>query len=301
LAVFYSSPVIPPLARKATNFKSKAPFSSNIFLGSFFPFVNKVCDMGALQSIREMLPDMEEKNTEGMSTPVRPTNKRLLSLDPRSPSETLERTPIVVEKTPGLSVASASQTRMSQSDREVKDPRSPTADFTRTPLNPCLAASRLSQVVEKTAGPSVAAASQTPVCQSDNEVGDPRSPTADFTRTPINPCLAERQKSRLLPIALDSLPSTSTLGSESGIESAEVTPVKARPSAESTDSPDSAYSADLAHSDPGIVNYEGVSPTSTPLRVKTSDASDENPSTRSREDLTEGTPKLLQKINNEQH
>ena len=94
--------------------------------------------MGALQSIQEYLPVIGEETTD-KSTPAKPTNKRLLSLDPRSPSETIQRTPIVVEKTPipRLSMSVAQQTQMSGS--RIEDPRSPTADFTRTPINPCLA------------------------------------------------------------------------------------------------------------------------------------------------------------------
>ena len=97
--------------------------------------------MGALQSIRENLPDVEEENSSDKLTPVRPTNKRLLSVDPRSPSETIERTPIVVEKTPmpGSSKVAVQQFTPVSGDR-IDDPRSPTADFTRTPINPCLAA-----------------------------------------------------------------------------------------------------------------------------------------------------------------
>ncbi|GFR81153.1 cell division cycle-associated protein 3 [Elysia marginata] len=185
--------------------------------------------MGALQSIREIhesLPDVggEDKtvNTSSSSTPDRPINKRLLSLDPRSPSENIERTPIIVERTP-----------------------------------------------------MPGAAQQTPVPGA--RIDDPRSPTVEFTRTPINPCLAaERQSSRLQPLALDSRPSTVTLGSESGIESADSTPVKDALPAECVESPDSAYSAGEAHSEGKPANEEADSSTATASSLE-GDTTDKTP------------------------
>ncbi|CAL1543320.1 unnamed protein product [Lymnaea stagnalis] len=71
-------------------------------------------------------------------------NKRLLSLDPRSPSEGIARTPIIVEKTPVPGVvrnklcSSLEETpRINRSSDKVQDPRSPTIEFSRTPINPC--------------------------------------------------------------------------------------------------------------------------------------------------------------------
>lgn len=70
---------------------------------------------------------------------------RLLSVDPRSPSDFISRTPIVVEKTPELQ---AKKMKPSCDARGtliqgpvIKDPRSPTTEFTRTPINPCLSSS----------------------------------------------------------------------------------------------------------------------------------------------------------------
>ncbi|KAK0063793.1 cell division cycle-associated protein 3-like isoform X1 [Biomphalaria pfeifferi] len=78
-----------------------------------------------------------------MSTPTKITKllhqKRLLALDPRSPSEGITRTPIIVEKTPvqqnGRFKLCSTEDEISRSFDRIKDPRSPTDAFTRTPIN----------------------------------------------------------------------------------------------------------------------------------------------------------------------
>ncbi|GFO42411.1 cell division cycle-associated protein 3-like [Plakobranchus ocellatus] len=181
--------------------------------------------MGLLQSlqIEENVQDIQEEDAQE-STPVRPVNKRLLSLDPRSPSEGINRTPIIVEKTP---VPSAQ----------------PTA-------------------------PHAAVAP--------DSIEDPRSPSVDFTRTPINLCSAkERHRVRIPPSMLENSTSRVTLGSESGIESAEVTPTRDAFLGQSLDSPDSAFSveedkcsdkpADLANGSPSPSSSSGPAlPSSLP-------------------------------------
>ncbi|XP_059145088.1 cell division cycle-associated protein 3-like [Physella acuta] len=88
----------------------------------------------------------EMNQADGPVEPKPLQHKRLLALDPRSPSACIDRTPIIVERTPAgekpALVSSQEDTprtsRVSPSD-VVLDPRSPTNDFTRTPINPCIA------------------------------------------------------------------------------------------------------------------------------------------------------------------
>ncbi|KAH9500432.1 hypothetical protein Btru_071877 [Bulinus truncatus] len=110
--------------------------------------------------------------------------KRLLALDPRSPSEGITRTPIIVEKTPLPTNGRAKQ---------------------------------------------YAANENTPVISRNSDYNiDPRSPTNQFTRTPITAGMLPASR-RLSPLAVEfnspSSPISVHNDSESGIESAEVTPV----------------------------------------------------------------------------
>ncbi|CAG5116309.1 unnamed protein product [Candidula unifasciata] len=70
---------------------------------------------------------------------------RLLAWDPRSPSDFISRTPIIVEKTPVIQAKrmkpSCSATSALQEGPAIKDPRSPTNEFARTPINPCQSSS----------------------------------------------------------------------------------------------------------------------------------------------------------------
>lgn len=203
--------------------------------------------MGALQSILEAnLTDVEEAKTfdTSSSTPSRPINKRLLSLDPRSPSENIQRTPIIVEKTP------------------LPTP----STLVNSQETPVLAAS----------------------------TNDPRSPTTEFTRTPINPCLAAERRTSRLP-TLDNRPSTVTLGSESGIESAEVTPVRDALPTPRVESPDSAFSADDVQVELLAASNTFVDSTPSPISSSSSSsASERTPlifASTNYEEL-ENTPKL---------
>ncbi|BFZ22904.1 hypothetical protein BsWGS_25942 [Bradybaena similaris] len=81
---------------------------------------------------------------------------RLLSVDPRSPSDFISRTPIVVEKTPELQTKKMKQSLDARGTSiqgpVIKDPRSPTTEFTRTPINPCLSSSAAIRGNVKAAG-----------------------------------------------------------------------------------------------------------------------------------------------------
>ena len=101
--------------------------------------------MGALNSILDvdtfLLSDTsaadvtqeDEQNNE--LTPTLIKHKRLLELDPRSPSEAISRTPIVIDKTPVSAKTVKSATPLRGTSSAV-DPRSPTSDFLRTPIIP---------------------------------------------------------------------------------------------------------------------------------------------------------------------
>lgn len=97
--------------------------------------------MGALNSILDVdtfllsdsspeLNEKEEKNNGYTPTCVR--HKRLLDLDPRSPSEAISRTPIVIEKTPASGISATPEPL----PMSTIDPRSPTSQFLRTPIIP---------------------------------------------------------------------------------------------------------------------------------------------------------------------
>jgi len=74
---------------------------------------------------------IESQNT----TPVGPRQRLPLQFDPRSPSERIFRTPIVVDKAekPQASVGSVTPSSLPS---DVCDPRSPTSQFSRTPILP---------------------------------------------------------------------------------------------------------------------------------------------------------------------
>ncbi|XP_012943040.1 uncharacterized protein LOC101850840 [Aplysia californica] len=102
--------------------------------------------MGALNSVLDMLYDdtdstvpqssesSEPQAETNDSTPTVLRHKRILDLDPRSPSEHIFRTPIVVDKS--VSSASLATPEPVPIPSLVLDPRSPTCEFLRTPIIP---------------------------------------------------------------------------------------------------------------------------------------------------------------------
>ena len=75
---------------------------------------------------------VDDVKGEDQSTPSVLRHKRLLNLDPRSPSAGIMRTPIVLDKT-----AASSETPESTAvTSAILDPRSPTSQFLRTPILP---------------------------------------------------------------------------------------------------------------------------------------------------------------------
>lgn len=106
--------------------------------------------MGASESREDSHNKLvEEKN----ATPIQ--NRRILTLqDPRSPSESIHRTPIITDTT------------------DFQDPRSPTAEICRTP-------------VEETADPRSPTEGIPRTPANPFVFPDPRSPSIGITRTPM--------------------------------------------------------------------------------------------------------------------
>ncbi|XP_045161772.2 uncharacterized protein LOC123526597 [Mercenaria mercenaria] len=73
---------------------------------------------------------------ESVTTPKSDGRSRILTLDPRSPSEEISRTPIVVNKTPEGAL------------HDPLDPRSPTVGIDRTPLAPLQSAKNAAPEIE---------------------------------------------------------------------------------------------------------------------------------------------------------
>lgn len=103
--------------------------------------------MGALNSILDS--SLNNDSSESDASPKTPKqgyqdnapklvcHKRILDLDPRSPSEGIFRTPIVVSKTPSTPLVGPA----SASGYSMNDPRSPTNEFSRTPILPAVSTS----------------------------------------------------------------------------------------------------------------------------------------------------------------
>lgn len=110
----------------------------------------KITIMGASESREDSHNQLvEEKN----ATPIQ--NRRILTLqDPRSPSESIHRTPIITDTT------------------DFQDPRSPTAEICRTP-------------VEETADPRSPTEGIPRTPANPFVFPDPRSPSIGITRTPM--------------------------------------------------------------------------------------------------------------------
>jgi len=94
--------------------------------------------MGSLNSILSDAADITEQNTESSvqetnTTPCALRHRRLLDLDPRSPSEAISRTPIILEKDKKDNVPPSTESLSC-----MIDPRSPTNQFLRTPIQPSL-------------------------------------------------------------------------------------------------------------------------------------------------------------------
>ncbi|XP_072040060.1 uncharacterized protein [Amphiura filiformis] len=109
-----------------------------------------------------------------------PVNKRLMKLtDPRSPTDGVDRTPIVAEK-PGSTDDTKTQvlridTHATPEATEAPDPRSPSCNVARTPQP---------FTFDDPRSPSGAVA-RTPFIPHEDNPGDPRSPTPGIDRTPF--------------------------------------------------------------------------------------------------------------------
>ncbi|XP_071841321.1 uncharacterized protein [Apostichopus japonicus] len=114
--------------------------------------------MGASESREDSHNKLvEEKN----ATPIQ--NRRILTLqDPRSPSESIHRTPIITDTTDFQDPRSPTAEICRTPVEETGDPRSPTEGIPRTPANPFV-------------------------------FPDPRSPSIGITRTPMIKTIEERE------------------------------------------------------------------------------------------------------------
>uniref|UniRef100_A0A0B6ZXX4 Uncharacterized protein n=2 Tax=Arion vulgaris TaxID=1028688 RepID=A0A0B6ZXX4_9EUPU len=113
---------------------------------------------------------------------------RLLALDPRSPSAFIDRTPIFVNKTPDVmgNKLKGSQRVINSisAGPATKDPRSPTRDFTRTPINPCNHSAATRQCVSSTPTSSHAeCVPSTPT--TSNHVEEPESYLESVNDSPV--------------------------------------------------------------------------------------------------------------------
>lgn len=86
--------------------------------------------MGSFTSVPTEEPDFEENCVSNDTPlPMPRQKKRILNIDPRSPSGYIPRTPIVVDRTP-----SNLDSPTPERPPVLIDPRSPTTNFTRTPI-----------------------------------------------------------------------------------------------------------------------------------------------------------------------